>query len=209
VSVEYGIVTSIVMPGGWHFPQMLSSGQTVRINGFSFEQLLENMLDFRRRHLELCGGSEKARIEEVRADLKSYLCKHFKQNCADAPAATAYQGVGLTNAYARPIDKAGDWLAKLGHQRLEYVEAGLASERAQVCATCPQNVRWTTPCAPCNESVSIRIQNAKGSFRTPYDRSLFVCRIFGHTNEVAVWLADTHSSSEQKPPAICWKQGGL
>jgi hypothetical protein len=210
VSVEYGIITSVVCPGGWHFPQVLSSGQTVRIIGFSFEQLLENMLEFRRRHPELCGGTEKAKIESVRADLKDYLCAHFRQNCADAPKSPMLAqggGIGISTAtsYARPIDKAGDWLAKLGHQRLDFIDAALAAQRAQICSACPQNVRWATPCAPCNETISVRIQNAKGSHSTPYDRHLFVCRAFGHTNEVAIWLKDTHSTSDQKPPAICWK----
>jgi hypothetical protein len=77
VSVQWGIIDSVVCPGGWHYPQLLSSDQTVRITGFDLQQLLSNMLEFRLRHLELCGGAAKARIEAVRADLKDYLCAHF------------------------------------------------------------------------------------------------------------------------------------
>jgi hypothetical protein len=207
VSVQFGIITSVVCPGGWHYPQLLSSGQTVRIQSFSFEQLLTDMLDFRRRHLELCGGAATATIETVRVDLKNYLCKHFRQNCADSPtspAVTARVGIGITN-YQRPIDRAADWLAKIGSLSMPKVDAALASHRAQICAQCPQNVYWQTPCGPCNDNVLVRVQNAKGSLRTPYDRSLAACRIYGHVNEVAVWLSDTHSSSEQNPPPICWK----
>jgi hypothetical protein len=205
VSVEFGIITSVVPPGGWHLPQVLSSGQTVRLIGFSFEQLLENILDFRRRHLDLC-GSENATIEAVRRDVKAYFCAHFKQNCADAgqgPAFPARVGIGVTN-YQRPIDRAGNWLGAIGNMQLEKVDPALAAQRAHTCASCPMNVRFATPCGPCNDAVSVRIQNAKGSAYTPYDKNLFMCRIFGHSNEVAVWLADTHSNSEQKPPAICW-----
>jgi hypothetical protein len=207
VAVEYGIITSVVPPQGWHYPQQLSSGQSVRITGFSFEMLLEAMVDFRRRHPELCGGTAQATIEVVRADLKHYLCSHFRQNCADSPTSptiTSGNGIGITSHYHSPIDRAGDWLARIGHHRIEKVDAALASHRAQICAQCPQNIRWATPCAPCNDSILVRIQNAKGSLATPYDRSLQVCRIYGHTNEVAVWLADTHSSSEQQPPPVCW-----
>jgi hypothetical protein len=207
MAVEYGIITSVVPPQGWHYPQQISNGQNVRITGFSFEMLLDAMLDFRRRHPELCGGTAQATMEVVRADLKAYLCKHFRQNCADSPTSptiTSANGIGVTNRYQSPIDKAGDWLARIGHQRLERIDAALAAHRAQICASCPQNVRWATPCAPCNDSILVRIQNAKGSLATPYDRNLQVCRIYGHTNEVAVWLADTHSSSEQQPPPICW-----
>jgi hypothetical protein len=198
------MITSVVCPGGWHYPQVLSSGDTVRITGFSFEQLLENMLEFRRRHLELC-GAESARIESVRTDLKKYLCAHFRQNCADSNSTPMVQtgGIGITN-YERPIDRAGNWFGKLSNQTLEKVDAALAAERAHICATFPQNVRWATPCGPCNDNILVRIQNAKGSVHTPYDRNLFLCRVFGHVNEVAVWLADTHSEEQSQPPAVCW-----
>jgi len=205
MSVEFGIITSVVPPGSWHYPQLLSSGQTVRLAGHSFEHLLEQMLDFRRRHLDLCGAAN-ATIERVRADLKEYLCSHFPQNCADSPGSpsvTSRTGISVVN-YQKPIDRASDWLGKLGALPISRVDAALAASRAQICATCPQNVRWQTSCAPCNDNVNIRIQNAKGSAYTPYDKSLGMCRIFGTANEVAVWLSDTHSSSDQKPPAVCW-----
>lgn len=165
------------------------------------------MLDFRRRHLDLCGGAAQATIEQVRADLKDYFCKHFRQNCADSPtspALTARIGIGITN-YVRPIDRAADWLAQMAGHSIAKVDPALASHRAHICATCPQNVKWQSGCAPCNENVEVRIQNAIGSLYTPYDRSLFMCRVFGHVNRVAVWLTDTHSTSEQQAPAICWK----
>ncbi len=207
MAVEYGIITSVVCPGGWHYLQVLSSGQTVRIASFSFEQLLVDMLDFRRRHTELVGGNQKATVESVRADLKTYLCQHFRQNCADSPTSptiTARVGIGITN-YQRPIDRAADWLARISHLSIAKVDPALAAHRAHICAQCPMNVRWATGCAPCNESVEVRLQNAIGSIYTPYDRSLFMCRIFGHPNRAAVWLTNTHSTSEQQPPAICWK----
>lgn len=193
------------MPGGWHYPQSLSTGQSVKITGFSFEELLSNMLDFRLRHLELCGAAS-ANIESVRADLKTYLCANFRQNCADSwtpPPPT--RGIGNVANYERPIDRAGGWIAALGNTRVEHVDYALAGHRAQVCAQCPQNVRWATPCAPCNDNILVRIQHAKGSLYTPLDRHLFMCRVYGHINEVAVWLTDTHSTSEQPPPPHCWK----
>lgn len=205
MSVEYGIITSVVPPGSWHYLQVLSSGQTVKIIGHSFEQLLSNMLDFRLRHIDLC-GAEKANIESVRADLKAYFCAHFRQNCADSRSAPSIQtgGIGIVN-YQRPIDRSAAWLGQIGNMSIERVDAALAASRAQVCASCPQNVRWETPCGPCNDNVLVRVQNAKGSLQTPYDRHLFMCRVYGHINEVAVWLTDTHSIKQSQPPAICWK----
>lgn len=205
MSVEFGIITSVVPPGSWHFPQLLSTGQSVRITGDSFELLLENMLDFRRRHSDLCGGAERATIEMVRSDLKDYFCKHFRQNCGDAASAPTTQiGIGVTN-YVTPINKAADWLAAVGGVRPDYVDAALAAQRAQICATCPQNVHWQTPCGPCNQNIAVRTLNAKGSLQTPYDRNLGVCRIYGHMNEVAVWMQDTYSHAEQPAPSVCWK----
>ena len=205
MSVEFGIVTSVVMPGGWHYQQVLSTGQTVKITAFSFEELISNMLTFRRNHMDLC-GAEKASIESVRVDLKDYLCSHFKQNCADSWSPLAVTpGIGTVADYKRPIDRAGAWIAELGNTRTDRVDYALAGVRAQTCVQCPQNVRWQTPCMPCNDNILVRIQQAKGSLYTPLDRQLYMCRIFGHLNEVAVWLSDTHSSSDETPPSICWK----
>jgi hypothetical protein len=194
-----------VPPRGWRYPQVLSSGQTVEVIGYSFEQLLENLLEFRRRHSDLCGGADKASIDAVRADYREYVCKHFRQNCASTSSSPTTQigGIGMTN-YVSPINKAGDWLSQIGNQRLEHVDAALAAQRAQICSACPQNVAWQTPCGPCNDNIRVRSQNAKGSLGTPYDNRLGVCRVYGHMNEVAVWLKDTHSSSHTQAPAICW-----
>jgi hypothetical protein len=202
---EFGIITSVVMAGGWHYPQVIEGGQTHRITAFSFEQLLADMLEFRQRHPELVGGAQNANIDAVRRDLKTYICAHFRQNCADAHSAPSKAvGIGVTN-YQTPIDRSANWLAKVAATHLEFVDTGLANHRAVICAQCPQNIRWATPCAPCNDNIQIRVQNLKGNFRTQYDRSLLMCRSFGHVNEVAVWLKDTHSTSEHTPPINCWK----
>lgn len=205
MAVEHGIITSVVPPGGWHYIQKLATGQTHKVIGFSFEQLLENILDFRRRHIELC-GAENAYIEAVRADLKAYFCAHFRQNCADSPILPQTQmGIGISRSdYARPIDRAANWLAQTALQRPDLVDHGIAGERAQICAQCPSNIRWQTPCAPCNETVEVRLQNFKGNMRTAVDNRLFVCRIYGHPNSAAVWLKKPPSSPISPPPAHCW-----
>lgn len=205
MSVEFGIITSVVCPGGWHYPQLLSNGDTVKITAFSFEELLNSILEFRMRHIDLC-GAPNARIEVVRADLKRYICAHFKQNCADTQGAAVFGGVaaiGVSN-YKRPIDRAAQWLADVANLGLSHVDPALAAQRAQICAQCQSNIRWATPCGPCNENVSVRVQQLKGSMATPYDRNLFMCRSYGHNNEVAVWLENTYSVAEHPPPTHCW-----
>ena len=206
MSVQYGIITAVMPPGGWHYPQQLSSGDTVRIEAFSFEEVQENMLDFRRRHMDLC-GAENATIERVRADLKDYLCANFRANCADS-SGPAFPG-NVQPTYRRPIDRAGDWLAQIANTRVERIDAALAAQRAQICAQCQFNVRWQTGCQSCNDNVAIRIQNANGSLYTPYDKRLETCRAYGWANAVAVWLSDPVATAEHEPPAHCWvKQNG-
>src|SRR4029077_19153799 len=131
---------------------------------------------------------------------------NFKQNCADSwtPPPAGTQGIGIRADYHRPIDRAGAWIAELANTRPEKVDYALAGHGAQVCVQCLQNVRWQTPCAPCNDNILVRIQQAKGSLYTPLDRQIYMWRCFGHVNEVAVWLTDTHSTAEQEPPAHCW-----
>lgn len=192
------------MPSGWHYPQSLSSGQTVKITAFDFGELLKNILEFRMRHIDLC-GAENARIEAVRRDLKTYVCANFPQNCADSHGPFgAGSGIGVTN-YRTPIDRSADWLAQTANKRIEHVDMALAAQRAQICAQCRMNVQWGTGCASCNDNVQVRTQNLKGNMRTPYDRHLQMCRVFGHVNEVAVWLKDTHSTPGTNPPPHCWK----
>jgi hypothetical protein len=207
VSVEFGIITSVVPPGGWHYVQKLASGQTHKVIGFSFEQLIDNILDFRRRHLDLC-GAENAYIEAVRADLKAYYCANFRQNCADSsPAPHKVQGLGfIRRDYSAPIDRAGNWLGQFASFKPEFVDTGLAGHRAQICAQCSLNIRWQTPCAPCNETIEVRLQNFLGNLRTPLDHQLHMCRSYGHINRAAVWLSDTQSHPLHPPPAHCWKQ---
>ena len=205
MAVEFGIITSIVPPGNWHYPQVLSSGQTHKITAFSFEEILSNMLEFRTQHLDLCGGNQNATIEAVRRDLKNYLCAHFKANCADSPTVPAQQqGIGLANSYVRPIDRAANWLAHRAKARVDLVDIGLATRRAQICVQCPQNIRWATSCAPCNDNVQVRVQQIKGNQRTQFDPQLFMCRVWGHINSVAVWMTDTQTTPEHDPPANCW-----
>src|ERR1700747_3303166 len=120
MSVEFGIITSVVPPNSWHYPQVLSSGETVKITGYSFEQLQANMQEFRQRHSDLCGGAATAERSVILADIKDYFCRNFPQNCADARSAPSIQssGIGVTN-YVTPINKAADWLAQIGNQQIE------------------------------------------------------------------------------------------
>ena len=208
MSVQWGIVTSVVPPGGWKYPQTLSTGQTVEVEAFGFEDLLKSILEFRQRHLDLC-GAENATVEAVRRDLKDHFCRHFRQNCADSPG-PSYSAIGVPSTYKRPIDRAGTWLAEIGNQRNEKVDYALAGTRAQICVQCPQNVKWQTGCQSCNDNVAIRIQNLNGSLTTPLDRRLLSCRVYGWVNAVAVWLANPTAQAEHEPPAHCWvKQNGL
>lgn len=190
-------------PGGWHYPQLLSNGDTVRLTAFTFEQILETMREFRLRHLDLCGGAEIATIEAARADLKKYICAHFKQNCADATG-TYYAGAIVAQNYQPPVTRAANWLASVANERQERVDAALAAQRAQICAQCPQNVRWQSGCQPCNNNVEVRSQQLKGSMQTPYDRNLLVCRVYGWKNDVAVWLSLPRSEPEHTIPSHCW-----
>jgi hypothetical protein len=52
--------------------------------------------------------------------------------------------------------------------------------------------------------VLIRVQQLKGNQKTQFDSQLFMCRVWGHINSVAVWMADTQSAPEHDPPANCW-----
>jgi hypothetical protein len=178
----------------------------VRLTGVGFDELVSAVIQFRQRHSDLCGGAQKSERTVVLDDLREFYCRNYKQNCAGGHSTPIAQvgGIGVGTSYVTPINRAADWLAQIRHRRLEHADAALAAERAKICAQCPQNVRWHTSCGPCNDNISVGIQNAKGSLATPFDRHLQVCRCYGWLNEVSVWLKDGHAHSEQQVPSHCW-----
>jgi hypothetical protein len=200
--IKHNIKTLVIPPGGWHYEQPLDAGGFLRIEGQSFERLEDLVFEFRLSHPELVPTGSLSR-ESVDADLEHWICSRFPNQCASPSSATpAVSPNGGGPVYRKPIERIQDWFKGLGDK--EFADPATANSRSDICAKCPQNIGWRTPCQPCVQAIERQILRVRGSRSTSNDIALEFCRVFGHHNKLAVWLKNTHSSSSHELPAFCW-----
>jgi hypothetical protein len=205
------------MPHGWHFKQKLASSpqrpQTQLITGASYENLLENVFQFRLNNLDMVPTGTATR-ELVKADVEYYVCGHYPGNCTGSKA--QFQQLSVDGSlpgrpkvdYKRPITRVEDWLTLLTQRNIVFVDQLKAHERAKICLKCPMNQAWRTGCGPCNANAARRSELIRGSHVTGLESKLNHCLSYGTLLEVSVWLQDDFSAprgGRQKPPEECWK----
>jgi hypothetical protein len=202
-----GIITGMVMPGGFHFPQKLTSGQIVRIEGQGYEELERRVLEFRLRQGSLVDPSG-CDLEVVRADLKNYICTNFPRNCTQTPrAAPAPTDAPIIRRPFYPnIQRLSEWYARVAYRSLQFVDAAEANRRAAICAGCPQNCDFVGGCAPCNHQIERNALMVLGGRRVQNEPDLKACRVFGHHLPAAVWMRDPYSEPSHEVPSFCWKR---
>lgn len=198
----------MIPPGGWSFEQVVENSTPFKIEGQTYAQLEDKVFSFRLANVELIPSGTATR-ESVRSDIRAFICPRFPTQCSDdwgipLPKETPSQVTGTV--YRMPIQRLEDWIKKLAFSEIQFNDASSAAVRASTCAECPQNIGWKTSCAPCVGSVSTRIARYKGDRHTPLDSKLQACRVFGHHNELAVWMSDTLSTANDTPPPECWNQ---
>lgn len=193
-------------PGGWRFSQTLDNGSVFPIDAGTYPELETKVFNFRLANVEIIPSGTATR-ESVRFDIRIFICSRFPDQCCGPIALTpAAPPESKTGSYTIPIHRLDDWFKKLSLAPLEWKDAAAANAAAVICASCPQNVQWRTGCAPCVESVQRRIVRYKGDRSTTLDPRLLSCRIFGHHNELAVWMSNTSSTAKETPPENCWNK---
>jgi len=181
------------------------------IQAQTYDQLVENVFRFRLNNLEIVPSGTATR-EQVASDIQYFICGKFPGNCtgskADLNAAAAGKGVrSVSPNYNRPTNRIESWLVMLSQRDLRWVDQARAIERANICAGCKLNQRWSTGCKPCNDNINRRGLLIRGSRSTWLEPKLKSCVSYGTLLELSVWLEEDWAAprSRPAPPAQCWK----
>jgi hypothetical protein len=172
------------------------------VRGTTFEQLMHFAYQERKANGVPVGLDFE---QEVERD----ICANYPDDCENVPPGTRRKShwsmgeiVRGTMTFARH---------KLTGSQL--VAQATANERAAICASCPQAVFFSKPCAGlCSELVNVL--SGTGSKSTPYDHDLRACGICGCWTRVAVWFPldtqcpDVNEEMAKQFAAVprCWKQ---
>jgi hypothetical protein len=197
---------SVVPPGGYTFDQALGDGSFTRIEGGSLDQISELILKYRQANGMLLPEGVQATPDAARADYNAQVCSKYPWLCTpqrEPPPVTVEPGGAV--GFEMLIYRMQRWIDRIRSHEQAWVDAKNASDRANVCLACPQNVLWQTNCDPCNSNLVQASAALRGARRLAQDHSLRGCRAFGTLQEVAVWLADPGGEAKYQPPPICWR----
>lgn len=202
--IDNGIKLLLMPPGGWFYEQAIEGSNPIRIEGQTYQQLENRVFQFRLDNLELVPTGSATR-EIVRDNLRIAICSRAPSQCTgDWTPSTPRQKASPETGYRPPIERIEDWFKKLTTVEIRWKDASRANAAAEVCTSCPQNVPWKVGCAPCVEAIETRIHRIRGDRQTVIDGQLRACRIFGHHNQLAVWMNPTFSEAKETPPEACW-----
>lgn len=178
---------------GWAIPQgWPNSSVAPYIKGNSYENLIEQIVDYRIANDEPIGQPEK--------DIEDFFALAH-------PNTRLLKPVPRESAKPKTLrERVTSWAANRYQQGFTLVSQETAEARAKICASCPQNVEWSDNCAPCmaNARRQILIINQGNTVA----ENLGACNVCGHANMAAVWLPDeglTRSKLfKDETPALCW-----
>jgi hypothetical protein len=204
--MEATLSRSVVPPGGFIFDQALVDGSFTRIEGGSFDQVLERILAYRLANGMVLGESERALPQAVERDYNAQVCGKYPWLCTGVREGVPAPGLEKGSAFELLITRISRWLSSLALEQVRWVDQKSAAERAQVCLGCPQNVFWETGCSPCNQQVRSGSSSLRGARRLALDSGLKGCRSFGTLQEVAVWMETPGGEAKYAAPPFCWRR---
>lgn len=198
---DFGIIEAIKpIGGGWRYMQTAKDGSLQRIPSQGAAPTGRNLVEQVRQYRI----NEGIEMGDPDSDVAHYIAKVSPQN-------DAYKGKGVLLNQPRPehhvplIQRIREWLDGLGPKKPTLMTTGEATERAQICVNCPQNIRWRTACGECNQAVdylSITVRNI-ASF--PLDDALHGCRLHNLHLGCAVFIdPDYLPAKVAVAPINCW-----
>jgi hypothetical protein len=194
---DHGLNTAMVPTGGWRYEQPHKDGvQRIPHKGDAgtAERLLDLVQIFRARaHIDM-GDPER--------DIALYIKSVSPQNNRFPNKAERE----APRVKIRPlIERIRDFILRISDHPPRLIFDAEAHARAQVCLTCPQNVRWMTGCVPCCSEITERGQNLR---RKPADEEadkLRACRLHNFYLPSIVFLdREELGEANEKAPEFCW-----
>ena len=192
-------------PGGFIFDQVLGDGSLTRITGASLDNILDLVLKFRLVHGVLLAGVE-ATPEAVFADYNAQVCTKYPWLCsARRQTPVVIMPQSPVAGFEPMLTRMQRWIDTVRVGLPAFTDIQTATNRAMICAQCPQNIDWMTNCGSCNQNLTSLSVQIRGARRLGIDQMLKGCRAFGTLQELAVWLESPGNEQKYPAPPICWR----
>lgn len=134
--------------------------------------------------------------DDVSAYVQDFMCKHLPEGFCDGKPSVLhpryFEILEATTKMVQASEAAGDY----GGFPMQVLEA-----RGSACARCPMHDM--SICVTCNGLLAA-FSGHKISRRTPYDRSLRVCRACAGLLPIMMHVHAKHVHMNAEPPDTCW-----
>lgn len=191
---------AVVPPDGYHFVDT-STGFAVRIDGSSYEDVAQKVLEHRMANNKAPGNP----LQEV----SDYVCNthpHFCKETDPLPATS-------TPSTDRPhiSTRVATWLSSF----IKYAQGDrgahpyVAEQRAETCVNCPKNVPFSSGCGTCQDAISRLSFVWLRDRKTGFDNRLLACDQLSQLNKCAVWsekLPPITDDQRKALPGQCWRR---
>jgi hypothetical protein len=202
--MSYQVIESIVMPGGWHKPEIDRLGREMQepVRASTYQALIEAVTKFR--------ADNVIPIGDVKDEIDEYICTNFPHMCHSIVGAdvTIHVSHGprqprsaktLTDEMIQTMDQQ---LSNHSSENLELRQE--AQRRADICRKCQYNVRWNNSCGSCVEAVNRMSTILRSGQDVVHSRELRACQILKHENRSAVWMRLSGAARNPDLPQHCW-----
>lgn len=202
---EQGIITGLKPIGGWRYPQPFAGTFSIVLPMHApeghypnhGEKLVAAVILFRRMQGIPAGEPER--------DVAEFIRRASPQNDYYRGKVPDSIGKPRVRSITPLIQDIREWIEATILQKPDMVGIGDASDRAQICIKCQQNVRWRIDCAPCNEEVEQRGLMLRAIPIFDYDPALLACRLHKMALQAAVFLdRDFLPARSESAPEPCW-----
>lgn len=190
------VITDMVLPRHWHYPQPFQNSAT-KIEAGSYSELLDAVQNFR-----LTNGLV---VGDVQGDVDRYICAAFPRHCRTARQAPLSASVQVPSASKmRFIDKLVQWALQVQRNKSGFVVMSVAEDRANKCVKCSQHANWmTSGCGRCDADAQRLFLIVRQGKDVALRGKLMGCKLYDHDCRTAIWLEEKPARKENTP-ADCW-----
>jgi len=185
-------ILGMLPPSGWHYIE-----GDVRINGVTYDSLIQNVEHFRAEN-HLPSG-------DVEGDVNSFICSNWPQFChgVDMVAITSVNPETDTMALLNDIQS---WAKNLqqSQEPINMVTDELAEARAKTCRNCPENVNWRGGCSSCISTTERLTAGVRQGRDTASSAVLGGCKSMRHDNRTAIFIDKDQFLKATNLLANCW-----
>ena len=185
-------IIGLIPPSGWHYYD-----GDVRLNGYSYANLLEITEDYRAEN-NLPSG-------DVEGDVNSYICSNWPAFChgVDMVVVTSVNKPSQASELLTDIQT---WAKNILHSKKPHplVTEEVAESRAKICLSCPNNANWRQGCRSCIAAADRLSASIRQGKDTKTSSKLGGCKTMRHDNRSAVFFDKDTLDKSGNLPDNCW-----